>query len=104
MAPETFRLDPIPNADLDTDADSDAGRSSCAGGEGPPFMTFGWKSSPARRHGDAKHALMGGREAGGVCHASSPKPGLSPPTRGSNAVDLRFPLPRSGGEEVHRAS
>jgi len=29
MAPETFRLDPIPNTD--TDPDADAGRSSCAG-------------------------------------------------------------------------
>ena len=37
MAPEAFRLDPIPNADLDTDTDS--GRFSCAGGEGHPFMT-----------------------------------------------------------------
>jgi hypothetical protein len=41
MAPETFHLDPIPNADLDTDSDPDAGRSSCADGEGHPFMTVG---------------------------------------------------------------
>jgi hypothetical protein len=41
MAPETFRLDPIPNADLDTDTDADSGRFSCAGGEGHPFMTVG---------------------------------------------------------------
>jgi hypothetical protein len=43
IAPETFRLDPIPNTDSDpdahTDPDADAGRSSCAGGEGHPFMT-----------------------------------------------------------------
>jgi len=41
MAPETFRLDPIPNADLDTDSDPDADSSSfsCAGGEGHPFET-----------------------------------------------------------------
>ena len=44
MAPETFRLDPIPNADLDTDSDPDAGRSSCAGGEGHPFMTVAYLS------------------------------------------------------------
>jgi hypothetical protein len=44
MAPETFRLDTIPNADLDTDSDPDAGRSSWAGGEGHPFMTVGYSS------------------------------------------------------------
>jgi hypothetical protein len=37
MAPETFRLDPIPNTD--TDPDADAVRSSYGGGEGHPFMT-----------------------------------------------------------------
>jgi hypothetical protein len=55
MAPETFHLDPIPNTDLDTDSDPDAGRSSCAGGEGHPFMTVGL-SLPFRPQGEPSTA------------------------------------------------